>query len=159
MSIEMMKGNLLGADVQALVNAVNCVGIMGKGIALQFKYQYPDMYAEYVRACWRGDVKIGRMHVFRVDQLAGPDYIINFPTKIHWRDSSSLAWIEEGLQDLVKCVIDLQIESIAIPPLGVGNGGLSWVDVEPLIRAAVEDLPILVELYSPIAQSRPVDLP
>lgn len=160
MTVNVMQGNLLDARVDALVNTVNCVGIMGKGIALQFKRRYPKMYVEYRRACQLGMVHVGSMHIFRVDELSGPAFVINFPTKKHWKGSSSLEWVQAGLEDLVGCVQRLKIKSIAIPPLGVGNGGLAWADVEPLIRAAFDDVEVTVELFPPSASgSRPVDRP
>ena len=158
MILNIAKGNLLEASTDALVNTVNCVGVMGKGIALQFKRRYPEMYSDYRRACERGDVEIGKMHVFEVDQLSGPKFIINFPTKQHWKGNSSLEWIREGLVDLVRRIEILGITSIAIPPLGSGNGGLDWAEVEPLIREALATTDVRVELFPPTASgSRPVD--
>lgn len=143
-------GNLLAADVDALVNTVNTVGVMGKGIALQFKRAFPDMFKEYSRAAKRGDLQLGQMHVWPTGQLDGPTYIINFPTKAHWKSRSRLSDVESGLDDLVRVIKDLGIGSIAIPPLGCGHGGLDWADVEPLIRrklAAVDTVEI--QLYAP----------
>ena len=142
-------GNLLADDAEALVNTVNTVGVMGKGIALQFKRAYPTMFADYARAVRAGQVRRGRMHVWAADALVGPRYIINFPTKGHWRSPSHLDDIAEGLEDLVRVVRDLEIRSIAIPPLGAGNGGLDWRDVAPLIRRAFAGEPVEVHLYEP----------
>lgn len=154
------SGNLLDADVDALVNTVNCVGVMGKGIALQFKRRYPDMFAEYARACKRGDVQIGKMFVVPTAQLEGPRYIINFPTKKHWRAPSSLSYVSEGLVDLVKVLGDLDITSLAVPPLGAGNGGLDWGDVMPLIEKALAPMPrTLAFIYPPSAGTRPIAPP
>ena len=148
--IREMSGNLLADDADALVNTVNTVGVMGKGIALQFKRAYPDMFRDYERAAKSGGLEIGRMHVWRTGALAAPRYIINFPTKRHWRAPSRMADIEAGLADLVRVVRDLDISSIALPPLGCGNGGLNWSDVAPLIWAAFEQLPAVeVHVYPP----------
>lgn len=149
------SGDLLNADVDALVNTVNCVGVMGKGIALQFKRHYPDVFKEYERACKRGDVSIGRMNVIPTGRLDGPKYIINFPTKRHWRAPSKLEYIEEGLSNLHKTIQELGIRSIAIPPLGTGNGGLSWSAVEPMIISKLGDLEnVDVRLYAPSLSTR-----
>jgi O-acetyl-ADP-ribose deacetylase (regulator of RNase III) len=148
MAIERGKGNLLAADVDALVNTVNSEGVMGKGLALQFKKAFPDNFAAYERACKAGEVAPGRMHV--VQRLASPRFIINFPTKKHWRHPSKLEYIRDGLRDLVAQVRALGIASIAIPPLGCGNGGLAWSDVRPLIVQAFEALPeVRVVVFEP----------
>src|SRR5690349_8544281 len=124
--IEHKAGDLLRADVEALVNTVNTVGIMGKGVALQFRQAYPDNYAAYRKACTHGEVQIGKMFVFATGYLTNPRLIINFPTKRDWRSKSRLEDIEAGLIDLVAVVRSERITSIAIPPLGCGNGGLQW---------------------------------
>lgn len=143
-------GNLLEADVDALVNTVNTTGVMGKGIALQFKRAYPEMFKDYERAAKRGEVTLGEMHVFPTGKLSGPRYIVNFPTKAHWRARSRLSDIRAGLQSLVRVVQELDIRSIAVPPLGCGNGGLAWNDVRPLILEAFEALPdVDVRVYPP----------
>lgn len=145
-----VTGNLLQADVDALVNTVNTVGVMGKGIALQFRKAYPDMFAAYVKACKAGEVQLGRMHVWETGALDGPRFIINFPTKGHWRAGSKLRDIEAGLADLARVVAELGITSLALPPLGCGNGGLDWAEVEPLIRSAFTALPTVdVRIYAP----------
>jgi O-acetyl-ADP-ribose deacetylase (regulator of RNase III) len=133
-------GNLIDADVDALVNTVNTVGVMGKGIALQFRRAFPDMFKSYARAAKQGEVRLGHMHVWPTGQISGPRYVINFPTKGHWRAGSKLADIERGLEDLVRVLRELGITSIAVPPLGCGNGGLDWHDVEPRIRSALGGL-------------------
>lgn len=156
--ITRVEGDLLSADVEALVNTVNCVGVMGKGIALQFKRRYPDVFKAYERACKRGEVKIGHMFVVPTDRLSGPRFVINFPTKKHWRSPSRLEYIEQGLNSLRQTVHNLGITSIAIPPLGAGNGGLEWSDVEPLIFEALHDIEGLdVRLYAPSAVHRKVE--
>lgn len=150
MAIEFVQGDLLSADVEALVNTVNCVGVMGKGLALQFKRQFPGVFKEYAAACRKGEVQIGQMLAVPTGLLSNPMWVINFPTKKHWRSPSKLEWIQEGLKSLVQVVRDYDIESIAIPPLGVGNGGLSWVLVKPLIEDAMGELEdVRVFIYSP----------
>ncbi|MGH3867175.1 MAG: macro domain-containing protein [Pseudonocardiaceae bacterium] len=117
-------GNLLDSDVEALVNTVNTVGVMGKGIALQFRRRFPDMFRAYERAAKRGEVSLGQMHVWDTGAMTGPRFVINFPTKGHWRAHSRLSDIEAGLVDLVRVVQEKSISSIAVPPLGCGSGGL-----------------------------------
>jgi O-acetyl-ADP-ribose deacetylase (regulator of RNase III) len=146
------SGNLLDADVQAIVNTVNTVGVMGKGIALMFKERFPANYDAYARACKAGEVEVGRMFVTESERLDGPRWIVNFPTKKHWRHPSKLAWIEAGLADLRRVIGERGIRSIALPPLGTGNGGLDWGDVRPLIERALGDLDgVEVVLYEPTA--------
>lgn len=157
MTLERGKGNLLTADVDALVNTVNLQGVMGKGLALQFKKAFPEAFRSYERACKACEVQIGKMHV--VKRLASPRFIINFPTKRHWRQPSKLSYIRDGLVDLVEQVRRLGIRSIAIPPLGCGNGGLDWQDVRPLIVEAVEGMPeVRVVLYEPKGAPDPADI-
>ncbi|MDQ5826050.1 MAG: macro domain-containing protein [Chloroflexota bacterium] len=148
--IEIGKGNLLEANVEALINTVNCVGVMGKGIALQFKQAFPDNFHAYKKVCDAGMMKLGEVLVVHTGRRENPIYIINFPTKYHWKGKSYIPDIELGLQSLVKQVQLLGIESIAVPPLGCGNGGLDWKDVRPLIEAAVAELPnVRVLLFEP----------
>lgn len=148
MGIERGTGNLLTADVDALVNTVNTEGVMGKGIALQFKKAFPENFSSYERACKAGEVVVGRVHVVR--RLASPRFIINFPTKKHWRQPSKLEFVRDGLVDLVATVRAHGIQSIAIPPLGCGNGGLDWSDVKPEILKAFAALPeVRVVLFEP----------
>lgn len=150
--IEYRTGDLLHADVEALVNTVNCVGVMGRGIALQFKNAYEDNYKAYVAACKRGDVQPGRMLVFETNALFGPKYIINFPTKRDWRGKSRLEYIDTGLIALVEEIRRRNIRSIAIPPLGSGLGGLDWQVVRPRIEAALAPLAdVHVKIYEPAA--------
>lgn len=138
--LELMRGNLLEADAEAFVNTVNTVGVMGKGIALQFKKAYPRVYDAYKHACDAGEVELGRMHVVQTAQVSGPRLIINFPTKGHWRGKSKLPDIQAGLEDLVRVLKEWEVESVAIPPLGCGNGGLDWNVVRPRIEAALGEL-------------------
>jgi O-acetyl-ADP-ribose deacetylase (regulator of RNase III) len=139
--IKFTQGNLLEAPAEALVNTVNTVGVMGKGIALMFKEAFPENYRLYREACQTKKVKVG--HVFateRRDFVSGPKWIINFPTKEHWRAPSRLEWIRDGLADLRRFIKQHKIRSIALPPLGSGNGGLDWREVRPLIVEALEPL-------------------
>ena len=154
--IKYKQGNLLKADVEALVNTVNCVGVMGKGIALQFKQAFPDNYTEYRKACRAESVKPGEMFITPTGNLFNPKFIINFPTKRHWKGKTRIKDIEDGLKTLTDEVRKLGIKSIAIPPLGCGNGGLNWKDVHPMIESAFSNLPELcVELYPPKGSPAP----
>lgn len=138
--IEYTSGDILQCEADALVNTVNCVGVMGRGIALQFKNVYPDNFKAYEAACKREAVQPGRMFVFETGQLTLPRFIINFPTKRHWRGKSRIEDIDAGLVDLVKVIRDKGIRSIAIPPLGAGLGGLDWNEVRPRIERALAEL-------------------
>ncbi|MGE5481319.1 MAG: macro domain-containing protein [Bacteroidota bacterium] len=135
------QGDILKAEAEALVNTVNCVGVMGRGIALRFKQAFPDNFKAYAAACQRGEVQPGRVFVFDTGQLTMPRYIINFPTKRHWRGKSRIEDIETGLAALVEEVRSRNIRSIAIPPLGSGLGGLDWAEVRPRIERALAALP------------------
>lgn len=144
---EYKTGDLLAEDADAHVNAVNCVGVMGGGIALQFKNAYPDNFNAYENACELGEVRPGRMFVFETDKTTNPRYIVNFPTKKHWRDPSRMEDIEAGLNDLKEVVRNKGIKSIAMPALGCGFGGLDWNDVRPRIEEAFigfEDLNVII---------------
>ena len=158
--ITQSSGNLLDAEVDALVNTVNTVGVMGKGIALQFRRAYPGMYREYTKAAKAGDIRLGQMHVWANDEtLTGPRYVINFPTKGHWKARSRLADIQAGLVDLAALVRRLGITSIAVPPLGCGNGGLDWAQVEPLIARTFAALPdVDVHVYPPVGAPQAADM-
>jgi O-acetyl-ADP-ribose deacetylase (regulator of RNase III) len=148
--IEHVQGNLLNADVEALVNTVNTVGVMGKGVALQFKLAFPKNFSAYEAACRRGEVKIGRMFVFRTNTLQNPRFVINFPTKKHWRGKSRLEYVEAGLRSLIEVIRSERIHSVAVPPLGCGSGGLDWEQVKSRIEAAFAELPnVGVFLYAP----------
>ena len=138
--IEYKTGDILTEDVTALVNSVNCVGIMGRGIALQFRNVFPDNFDAYAEACKRDELQPGRLFVFETGQLTNPRYIINFPTKRHWRGKSRVEDIEAGLYSLVQEIKKRNIRSIALPPLGSGLGGLEWSNVRPRIEAAFEEL-------------------
>jgi len=158
--IEIATGNLLEADADALVNTVNCIGFMGKGIALQFKQAFPDNNAAYERACHAEVVQPGGMFIFETGSMIGPKYIINFPTKRHWRGKSRIEDIECGLLALIDDVRRLGIESIAVPPLGCGLGGLQWSEVRPLIEQAFAGLPdVRVLLFEPKAAPAAKDMP
>ena len=138
--ITFTHGNLLEAKAEALVNTVNTVGLMGKGVALMFKEAFPENFKAYEVACKRGDVRIGSMFVTERKQLMGPKWIINFPTKKHWRHPSKIEWIEEGLRDLRRAITENRIRSVALPPLGSGNGGLDWNDVRLRIEESLGSL-------------------
>jgi len=153
-------GNLLTADAEALVNTVNCKGYMGKGIALQFRQAFPENFKAYQRACRAEEVRPGRMFVFETGELVNPRYIINFPTKRHWRGQARIADIDSGLKDLVSVVERLRIRSIAIPPLGSGLGGLDWSLVRPMIVEAFAALPdVKVLLFEPGGAPKAADMP
>ena len=148
--IKYVHGNLLEADAEALINTVNTVGIMGKGIALQFRQAFPENYKVYKKACDQGTVKIGTVFFVTTGQLENPRYIINFPTKQHWKENTKIEYIQAGLIDLVRVITENNIRSVAIPPLGCGNGGLQWEMVRPIIEselAALDNVQIL--LYEP----------
>ncbi len=148
--IEHVTGNLLEAEAEAFVNTVNTVGVMGKGIALQFRQAFPENYTVYRAACERGEVQPGRMLVVPTGQMGNPRYIINFPTKRHWKGKSRMEDIESGLPALVAAVQEYGMHSLAVPPLGCGNGGLDWNAVRPRIEAAFTALPdVHVLLYAP----------
>lgn len=138
--IEFKTGDILRADAEALVNTVNCVGIMGRGIALQFKNDFPENFKAYEAACEREEVQPGKMFVFETRTLTNPKFIINFPTKRHWRGKSRMEDIDSGLKALVEEIRTRGIRSIAIPPLGSGLGGLNWADVRPRIVEALRGL-------------------
>jgi O-acetyl-ADP-ribose deacetylase (regulator of RNase III) len=146
-------GNLLEARAQALVNTVNTVGVMGKGIALMFKERFAENYRQYAAACKAGEVRTGHMFITQPAELDGPRWIVNFPTKQHWRSPSELKWVIEGLQDLRLFLIKNEVKSIAIPPLGAGNGGLDWDLVKHEIQRALGDLPnIDIIVFEPTKQ-------
>jgi len=132
--ISYIIGDLLEADVEAVVNTVNTVGVMGKGIALQFKDKYPNNLNAYLAACKSGEMIIGKMLVFKESEAYGGKIIINFPTKKDWKHKSKYEYIEKGLKDLVKVINEYNIKSIAIPPLGCGNGGLEWDKIKSLME-------------------------
>ena len=148
--IEFKTGDIFESDAEALVNTVNCVGVMGRGIALQFKNKYPENFKAYQQACKQELLRPGKMFVFETEQLVLPKWIINFPTKRHWRGKSRIEDIESGLIDLANFIQEKNIHSIAIPPLGAGLGGLDWNDVRLRIEKAlchIENVSIFV--YEP----------
>jgi O-acetyl-ADP-ribose deacetylase (regulator of RNase III) len=157
--IEFGTGNLLQADVDALVNTVNTVGVMGKGVALQFKQAFPANYAAYKRACDLDQVHIGSMFVWDSSRRGPRRYIINFPTKRHWKSKSRIKDIEAGLRDLAHKITEMGITSIAVPALGCGNGGLDWNDVLPLIEDALGPLPVRAIVYPPAGAPPAAEMP
>jgi O-acetyl-ADP-ribose deacetylase (regulator of RNase III)/uncharacterized protein YwgA len=153
-AVVLTSGNLLASSAQTLVNTVNCVGVMGKGVALAFKRKYPEMYKDYVRRCDRGEVRLGEPYVYD----AGDRLIINFPTKDHWRGVSRLEDIVAGLEHLKKHYRDWGVRSLAVPPLGCGNGQLEWDVVGPTLHRHLSDLDVPVELYVPHGVSPQLEL-
>jgi O-acetyl-ADP-ribose deacetylase (regulator of RNase III) len=148
--IEFKTGDILAEDAEALVNSVNCVGVMGRGVALQFKKAFPANFKSYAAACKSNEVQPGQMFVFETGQLTNPRYIINFPTKRHWRGKSRLEDIDAGLHALVHELRSRNIRSIAIPPLGSGLGGLDWSLVRARIETALEELDdITIVVFEP----------
>ena len=157
--IEFRQGDILKAEVQALVNTVNCVGVMGKGLALQFKKAWPDNFTEYKAICEQKELQPGTMFIHDTGRLINPRYIINFPTKRHWRDRSRIEDITAGLKALIEDVKRLEITSIAIPPLGCGLGGLSWKVVRPMVEAAfAEQSDVNVVIFEPVTKIKGVKL-
>jgi O-acetyl-ADP-ribose deacetylase (regulator of RNase III) len=146
--IEYKTGDLLSEEADALVNAVNCVGVMGKGLALQFKKAWPENFNAYVAACRRREVQPGRMFVFETGLIL-PRYIINFPTKRHWRSRSRMEDVDAGLTALVAEIQARGIRSIAIPPLGAGLGGLNWSEVRARIESVVRSIPDVRVVFEP----------
>jgi O-acetyl-ADP-ribose deacetylase (regulator of RNase III) len=148
--IERTRGDIIKADAEALVNTVNCVGVMGRGIALQFRKAFPENYKDYKAVCDRKELSPGKLVVTDLGRLTNPRYIINFPTKRHWKGKSRMEDIEAGLDSLIPEVQRLGIRSIAVPPLGCGLGGLNWDEVRPRIERAFEALPdVHVLLFEP----------
>ncbi|HWV47765.1 MAG TPA: macro domain-containing protein, partial [Nitrospira sp.] len=144
--MQILIGDILKSKAQTLINTVNCVGVMGKGIALEFKNRFPDMYEDYVQRCQRREVKPGIPYLYKT---LFPPQIINFPTKDHWKSISKVSDIERGLKHLVEYYKEWGVTSLAIPPLGCGNGQLEWRVVGPLIYRFVKDIGIPVEVYAP----------
>ncbi|WP_217605539.1 macro domain-containing protein [Chitinophaga sp. GbtcB8] len=148
--IQYITGNLLNSDASALVNTVNTVGVMGKGLALQFREAFPVNYKKYVDACKAQQLNIGTLLIVQDhNEFLGEKTIINFPTKKHWRQSSKYEYIEAGLTALVEAIQDNDIQSIALPPLGCGNGGLDWQIVKPLIENRLSTLNSTIYIYEP----------
>lgn len=162
--IRYTQGNLLEAEAEAVVNTVNTVGVMGKGIALMFKERFGKNTQEYAKACKAKEVQTGRMFITQTGELMGPKWVVNFPTKQHWRSPSKLEWITDGLEDLKLFILENHIKSIAIPPLGAGNGGLDWPVVREQVEkalAGLEDVDILVyeptRKYQNVAKTKGVE--
>ncbi len=145
--IEIVKGNLFNSKAQTLVNTVNCVGVMGKGIALEFKKRYPDVFHEYKILCDKKELVLGKPKLIK--NLL-PPWVLLFPTKNHWRSSSKISDIEDGLIYLEKHYKEWGITSIAVPPLGCGLGNLNWKDVKPLMLSYFSHFDIPVEIYEPL---------
>jgi O-acetyl-ADP-ribose deacetylase (regulator of RNase III) len=144
--VKISTGDILKSKVQTLVNTVNCVGIMGKGIALKFKERVPDMFNDYVERCNRNEVKLGKPYLFK---RLTPPWILNFPTKGHWRSVSRIEDIVKGLKYLLQHYKEWGITSLAVPPLGCGQGQLEWKIVGPTLYRYLNQLDIPVELYAP----------
>ena len=148
--IEYTRGNILESEAEVLVNTVNCVGVMGRGIALQFKKAFPENFKAYAAACRREEVQPGRLFVYETGRLAPPRYLINFPTKRHWRGKSRMEDIEAGLEALARLIQEREIRSIALPPLGCGLGGLDWPEVRRRMEAALGGLAdVHIVIYEP----------
>jgi len=151
--IRYTQGNLLDADVDALVNTVNTVGVMGKGIALMFKEAFPENYKVYSAACKDKKVNVGHMFITERSDMLGPRWIVNFPTKKHWRQPTKMEWVVDGLKELVRFIQENQVKSVAIPPLGSGNGRLEWRDVRSQIETALADLQdVDILVYEPTSK-------
>lgn len=148
--IQYISGNLLDSEAVALVNTVNTVGVMGKGIALQFKQQFPKNFKEYLRVCKLGALQVGQLLAVEESSLLyGEKLIINFPTKTDWRKPSEYGYIEKGLAELVNLIQTKKISSIAIPPLGAGNGGLEWYRVKDLLEKYLSNVECSIYIYQP----------
>lgn len=148
--ITYVTGDMFSSDRQTLVNAVNTVGVMGKGLALQFKERYPAMYKQYRLKCERDELRIGTLHLY----TGYHHWILNFPTKRHYKSKSRLQDVEIGLARLRDEYVDMRITSLALPALGCGYGGLDWKDVQPLIEHYLGDLPIPIEVYAPLPEGQ-----
>jgi len=149
--IEFKRGDILCEDVEALVNAVNCVGVMGRGLARQFKQAFAQNFTAYAEACQKGEVQPGKMFVHRNGDLLRPYYIVNFPTKRHWSRQSLIEDIDSGMKSLVGVIGEYNIRSIAIPPLGCGLGGLDWGQVKGIIEAPLKSLDdVKVVIFEPL---------
>jgi O-acetyl-ADP-ribose deacetylase (regulator of RNase III) len=151
MMIRFVRGNLFSSKAQVLVNTVNCVGVMGKGVALAFKEKYPAMYEDYRQACEQGLIRPGKLSLY----TNAKPWIINFPTKQHWKTRSRLYDIEAGLKDLSDHYQEWQIESLAMPALGCGHGGLDWAIVRPVIEKYLSNLEMDIEVYEPGSEAIP----
>ena len=150
--IHYLTGNIFESDAMALVNTVNLMGVMGKGVALQFRQKFPDNYKVYKSACKDRSIDIGKLLVCKEQTVFGEKLIVNFPTKTDWRKPSEYIYIEKGLDDLVRVISRYKITSIAIPPLGSGNGGLYWPKVKEILERKLTSLDIDVFIYEPTAR-------
>ncbi|MEQ1592976.1 MAG: macro domain-containing protein [Thiobacillaceae bacterium] len=150
--INFTQGNLLESKAEALVNTVNTVGVMGKGIALMFKERFTENFRLYAAACKAKQVQTGKMFVTEAHELDGPRWIVNFPTKQHWKAPSQMAWVVSGLQDLRHFLVEQKVKSIAIPPLGAGNGGLEWGAVREQIEIVLGDMDVEIVVFEPTEQ-------
>jgi O-acetyl-ADP-ribose deacetylase (regulator of RNase III)/uncharacterized protein YwgA len=145
-AVDVVIGDLFESPAQTLVNTVNCVGVMGKGVALEFKKRFPDMFEDYARRCARGEVKLGQPYLYRT---LLPPYVLNFPTKDDWRAPARLEDIVAGLEYLEAHFRDWGITSLAVPPLGCGQGGLDWSVIGPTLYNHLQRLGVPVHLYAP----------
>lgn len=154
--IRYIEGNILDDDAEALVNPVNCVGVMGAGLAKAFKERFPNTSAWYRKGCDEGKVKPGEVYIIPIRLGRNRQWVAHVPTKDHWRDPSRLEWVQGGLDGLADFVREMRLRSVAIPMLGCGLGGLAWSDVRPLIERAFAGLPdVDVRVYGPAAEARP----
>ena len=147
--LKFTQGDIFAANAQALVNPVNCVGVMGAGLALAFKRRFPENFLQYAEACRRQEVATGKLFV--TEAGTHPRWLVNFPTKQHWRNPSRLEWIAEGLSDLARVLRDRKITSVAIPALGAGLGGLTWDAVRREIEEALQDVDCEILVFEPQA--------
>ena len=159
MSIEYKTGDMFEEATEAIVNTVNCVGVMGKGVALEFKRRWPENFRAYKRLCDARDLAPGQVFVFENKDILTPDrhrYLVNFPTKQHWRTQSRMEYIDSGLDDLVHWIRERGVKSVALPPLGCGNGGLDWSEVRPLIEQKLAPLAdVRFVVFAPIPEAEP----
>ncbi len=153
-------GNLFSEDAEALVNTVNCAGVMGRGVALQFKRQFPENFKTYEKACKQKTIVPGKMFVYKTGNVINPKFIINFPTKRHWRGASRIEDIKAGLVDLVNVIQTYDIKSVALPPLGCGLGGLKWNDVQEQIEKTLNyKIKAKVTVFEPNGTPNPEEMP
>ncbi|WP_417677608.1 macro domain-containing protein [Roseibium sp.] len=157
MTIEYKNGDMFDEPTEAIVNTVNCVGVMGKGVALEFKRRWPENFKAYKKLCDAKKISPGSMFIFENHDILSNGkhrYLINFPTKQHWRAKSKIEYVREGLSDFVNQVRELGIKSVALPPLGCGNGGLDWLEVRPLIEKSLSELPdVKFVVFAPVAET------
>jgi O-acetyl-ADP-ribose deacetylase (regulator of RNase III) len=154
MSIHIIQGDILEAETDAIVNTVNCKGIMGKGLALEVKKKYPENFKKYQDVCESGSLRPGDIFVFEIGKLFPPHYVFNFATKDHWKGKSKIEYIRIGLNNLIIDIEKLNLQSIAVPPLGCGYGGLDWEIVKPIILSAFNEISVELYLFEPSVKSR-----